>query len=134
MLRCGIIYPVPWYAATCWQVALAPTIPPNVPPIPNVIRLVVALALGTVVSVAGVWAYMAHIHGQEPWLVVVLAASMPLAALASLWGFFGSNIVYWVSLAAGFALWTWIGYGATGMVARRITAKLRVDPPRGEPQ
>ena len=93
------------------------------PLIPNVIRLGVALALGTVVSAAGVWAFMAHIHGQELWLVLVLAVSMPFAALASRWGFFESNIVYWVSLAARFALWTWIGYGATGMVARRITAR-----------
>lgn len=94
-----------------------------IPPAVAVIRLLIALLVGTAVSVAGVWAYMAHIHDQELWQVLVLAISMPFAALASLWDFFESNIVYWVSIAVGVALWSWIGYCATGLVARGITAR-----------
>jgi len=92
----------------------------SVPSAATMIRLLTALAVGTAVSMAGVWAYMAHIHGQELWSVPILAVSMPFAALASVWSFFDSNVVYWASIAAGFVLWSWIGYGTTGLVARRI--------------
>ncbi len=84
------------------------------------IRLIIALAIAATISVAGIWAYLANIHGQSTGLIVLFVISMPVAALASLWGFFDSDAIYWLSVIAGGLLWFWIGNMAMGVIARRL--------------
>jgi hypothetical protein len=80
------------------------------------------VVLGAVVTLVGVWAFMSHIHGQEPWLMVLVWAFMPLATLARRFEFFNSNVVYWASIVGGFALWSWVGYRVFGVLDRRGAA------------
>jgi hypothetical protein len=86
----------------------------------TVIRLFVALVIATVISAFGLWAYSANIHDQAMWLIFVVAIAMPIAALASLRDFFDTAAVYWLSVIAGYLLWFWIGYRATGLASRRL--------------
>ena len=85
----------------------------------RIYRLLLALVVGAAITFVGGWAYMAHIHDQAEWQLAAVVISMPFAALANVWNFFHSNVVYWASIVGGFILWTLIGYRALCLADRR---------------
>jgi hypothetical protein len=72
--------------------------------------VVAAAALAALITLGGAWAFMASIHSQSTLLNVFVVVALPLASLASIVGFLDSDIVYWVSILAGFMIWAVILY------------------------
>jgi hypothetical protein len=69
-------------------------------------RAAFAVGAASIITLGGVWAYMANIHGQSGILKAAVIVAMPVASIASRVNFFESNIVYWVTIVAGVLLWT----------------------------
>jgi hypothetical protein len=73
-------------------------------------RLISSIVAALVVTFAGVAAFMQSVHSPSLWLQILQAVGLPFAAIASRFGFFESNVVYWGSLIGGLALWSWLFY------------------------
>ena len=87
--------------------------------IERLIKLAIALIVGSGVTLAGVCAAGAAVGGAAAWSTGVQALAMPLAMLASASGAVDSLAAYWLLVAGGFLLWTGIGYLAGALLLRR---------------
>jgi hypothetical protein len=83
------------------------------------VRILSATFAAAVVCAFGVWLYMGNIHGQSAVVRTVLRWAFPTVSLASLFDFFGSNLVYWVSLLLSYALWVLLVYLVLSWFDRR---------------
>lgn len=82
-------------------------------------RAVLALVAAGLICGAGLWLFLANIHGQSTQISAVLRWAFPTVALAERFGFFGSSVVYWASLVLGFLLWTLVAYWFLSLLAGR---------------
>jgi hypothetical protein len=83
------------------------------------LRMLVAAIVAAVVCALGAWLYMANIHDQSALVSAILTCVFPIASLANLFDFFGSNVVYWASLVLGYGLWVLLVYVAFSWFDRR---------------
>ena len=90
--------------------------------IERLIKLAIALIVGSGVTLAGVCAAGAGLGGAPAWSTEVQALAMPLAMLAGTSGAFDTPAAYWLLVAGGFLLWSGIGYLAGALLLRRQAA------------
>jgi hypothetical protein len=69
------------------------------------------------ITLVGVWAFLASIHDPSTWLKVVQVVALPIAALGYRVGFDGDPI-YRVLLAVGLLIWTCGIFALIKMVGR----------------
>jgi hypothetical protein len=85
----------------------------------NIKRLVSSVVAALLVTFAGAAAFMQSVHSPSPWLQILQVVGLPFAAIASRFGFFESNVVYWGSLVSGLVLWSWLFYVLFTSLAQR---------------
>ena len=87
--------------------------------IERLIKLAIALIVGSAVTLAGACAAGAGLGGAAAWTTGVQALARPLAMLARRSGAFAPPAAYWLLVAGGFLLWSGIGYLAGALLLRR---------------
>ena len=80
-------------------------------------RAVLALVAAGMICGGGLWLFLGNIHDQSPQISAVLRWAFPTVTLANRFAFFGSNAVYWASLALGFLVWAVVAYWFLSLLA-----------------
>jgi hypothetical protein len=88
----------------------------------NIVRVAWSLAVAGLITLVGVWAFLASIHDPSTWLKVAQVVALPIAALGYMVGI-ESDLIYRVLLAVGFLIWACGIFALITMVERRRKSK-----------